>query len=99
VAVILVEHRISGIPVCDAERRVLGVVSEGRRTPWLKRGDIDMAVERGQVALHGRLPALSDARVVERLAARVPGVVSVRSELTWSVDDSGREAMRATGGS
>lgn len=206
VALILVEHGISGIPVCDAERRVLGVVSEGdilfkahdptsgpkggplahlvegtdpralaksrartagqamtapaitiepgrsvaeaarlmvergvnrlpvvtdgrlagivtradivrsytrpdsdiedeirmmllRRTPWLKRGDIDMAVERGQVALHGRLPALSDARVVERLAARVPGVVSVRSELTWSVDDSGREAMRAAGGS
>lgn len=29
VARILVEHRISGIPVCDVEGRVLGVVSEG----------------------------------------------------------------------
>ncbi|HUP31893.1 MAG TPA: CBS domain-containing protein [Gaiellaceae bacterium] len=29
VARILVEHRVSGIPVCDIERRVLGVVSEG----------------------------------------------------------------------
>ena len=29
VASILVEHRISGLPVCDIERRVLGVVSEG----------------------------------------------------------------------
>ena len=26
---ILVEHRVSGIPVCDIERHVLGVVSEG----------------------------------------------------------------------
>jgi len=29
VAKILVEHRISGLPVCDIEGRVLGVVSEG----------------------------------------------------------------------
>ena len=29
VASILVEHRISGLPVCDIEGRVLGVVSEG----------------------------------------------------------------------
>ena len=29
VAAILVEHRISGIPVCDIEGNVLGVVSEG----------------------------------------------------------------------
>jgi CBS domain-containing protein len=29
VAAILVEHRISGLPVCDIEGRVLGVVSEG----------------------------------------------------------------------
>lgn len=28
VARVLVEHRISGVPVCDIERRVLGVVSE-----------------------------------------------------------------------
>ena len=29
VARILVEHRISGLPVCGARREVLGVVSEG----------------------------------------------------------------------
>lgn len=29
VAAILAEHGISGLPVCDAERRVIGVVSEG----------------------------------------------------------------------
>ncbi|MEX2210984.1 MAG: CBS domain-containing protein [Gaiellaceae bacterium] len=29
VARMLVEHRISGMPVCDRERRVVGVVSEG----------------------------------------------------------------------
>ena len=29
VAKILVDHRISGLPVCDTQRRVLGVISEG----------------------------------------------------------------------
>ena len=29
VASIFVEHGISGLPVCDAERHVMGVISEG----------------------------------------------------------------------
>ena len=29
VAALLVEHRISGLPVVDAENRIVGIVSEG----------------------------------------------------------------------
>jgi CBS domain-containing protein len=42
---ILVEHSVSGIPVCDIERRVLGVVSEGDIL-YKERG----APERGRFA-------------------------------------------------
>ena len=191
VAKVLVERGISGVPVCDAERRVLGVVSEGdvlyreheparsrlgrlaprialkarartageamttpaitiarhrlvseaarlmvehgvnrlpvvhgaklvgivtradlvraftrpdaeiereiredvvRRALWLDADDLRVTVERGVVSLAGALPCRSDVHVLERLVARVPGAVAVRSELTWQVDDTGRRS-------
>lgn len=201
VARILVEHRVSGIPVCDIERHVLGVVSEGdilykaqvreergggplawlldtgsaaatakaaartvseamtapaitispfrsvdeaarlmtehgvnrlpvvangelvgivtradlvraftrddeairdeiveellERTLWLEPGSVEVAVVSGHVRLAGRLQARSDAGLLERLVARVAGVVAVESELGWVVDDSTRRGRRA----
>jgi CBS domain-containing protein len=200
VARILVEHRVSGIPVCDIERRVLGVVSEGdilyksqprdgrggplawlldsgsasaaakaaartvdeamtapaitisplrsvdeaarlmtehgvnrlpvvaggelvgivtradlvraftrsdaairdeiveellERTLWLEPGAVQVGVVAGDVRLAGRLQTRSDASLLERLVARVAGVVSVESELGWVVDDSTRKGRRA----
>ncbi|MEX2614220.1 MAG: CBS domain-containing protein [Gaiellaceae bacterium] len=52
-------------------------------------------VERGTVRLTGRLGTRSDALALERLAAHVPGVVSVQADLNWSVDDTTRKAKRA----
>jgi len=200
VARILVEHRVSGIPVCDIERRVLGVVSEGdilykaqsrdgrggplawlldsgsasaaakaaartvdeamtspaitispfrsvdeaarlmiehgvnrlpvvageelvgivtradlvraftrsdaairneiveellERTLWLEPGSVQVGVVAGHVRLAGRLQTRSDASLLERLVARVAGVVSIESELGWVVDDSTRKGRRA----
>lgn len=198
VARILVENHISGLPVCDAQRHVLGVVSEGDilfkehdpelgQRRWLRadrlsskvkksraqkvrdamtapaivipayvsvaeaarvmseegvnrlpvvdghglvgivtrtdlvrafvRPDEDIAreiredvlrrvlwidapeefgvhVERGAVRLTGTLDTRSDAQLLERLAARVPGVVSVASELTWMGDNTTRKPRR-----
>ncbi len=48
VAQLLVEHGISGLPVCDAQGRVVGVISEG---------DI-LYKERGRVERRGRLARL-----------------------------------------
>ena len=200
VARILVEHRVSGIPVCDIERRVLGVVSEGdilykaqsrdgrggplawlldsgsasaaakaaartvdeamtspaitispfrsvdeaarlmiehgvnrlpvvageelvgivtradlvraftrsdaairneiveellERTLWLEPGAVHVGVVGGHVRLAGRLQTRSDASLLERLVARVAGVVSIESELGWVVDDSTRKGRKA----
>jgi len=200
VARILVEHRVSGIPVCDIERRVLGVVSEGdilykaqsrdgrggplawlldsgsasaaakaaartvdeamtspaitispfrsvdeaarlmiehgvnrlpvvageelvgivtradlvraftrsdaairneiveellERTLWLEPGSVQVGVVAGHVRLAGRLQTRSDASLLERLVARVAGVVSIESELGWVVDDSTRKGRKA----
>jgi hypothetical protein len=38
--------------------------------------------------LTGKMQRRSDAELLTRLARRVPGVVDVRSTLTWTWDDS-----------
>ena len=51
-------------------------------------------VERGAVRLIGRVDNRGDAELLERLTARVPGVVSVQADLTWRADHTTRKAMR-----
>jgi hypothetical protein len=61
-------------------------------------------VERGEVRLSGKLERRSDAELLPRFVARVPGVVTVHSTLRWAWDDSkatkedGRLTTAATGG-
>jgi CBS domain-containing protein len=54
---------------------------------WLEGEPPDVRIERGVVWLRGGLERRTDALLIERLAASVEGVVDVRSELTWGVDD------------
>ena len=42
------------------------------------------------------LQTRSDATLLERMVARIPGVVSVTSELTWNVDDTRRRERLTT---
>jgi CBS domain-containing protein len=52
-------------------------------TLWLEvPAAIDVEVERGAVRLSGRLDSELDAELVPRLVARIPGVISVESEIT-----------------
>ncbi len=60
------------------------------RTLWLEPDTVDVDVERGAVLLRGQVRTHSDARLLERLVARVPGVVDVRSHLRWRFDDRTR---------
>ena len=53
----------------------------------LEPGRVRCGVARGEVTLEGEVDDRSDAPVIERLVARVPGVVSVDPRLTWRVDD------------
>ncbi len=65
------------------------------RTLWLAPGTVDVEVERGVVELSGRLHKRSDVELLDRLAARIPGVLSVESRVLWEVDDSTRKGRRA----
>jgi osmotically-inducible protein OsmY len=62
---------------------------------WLDAGKVDVEVDRGVVELSGRLHKRSDVELLDRLAARIPGVLSVESTVLWEVDDSTRKGRRA----
>jgi osmotically-inducible protein OsmY len=62
---------------------------------WLGPTGISVAVEDGDVRLRGELEGRLDAELLAKLSARVPGVLAVRSELTWRVDDTKWKATRA----
>ena len=57
------------------------------RTLWLEQPGVTMRVEQGEVRLAGKLERRSDAELLERFVAWVPGVVTVSSTLRWSWDD------------
>lgn len=50
--------------------------------------DIAVSVVDGVAGLSGHVPSRSEARILEELATRVEGVVSVDSSVTWTHDDS-----------
>jgi osmotically-inducible protein OsmY len=58
-----------------------------RRSLWLEPGAVEVSIERGEVVLTGEIEARSDAEVLRKLVQRVPGVVSVRSNVLYRVDD------------
>ena len=58
-----------------------------RQALWLEGEGLDVRVERGEVTLSGELERRSDAELLPRFTARVPGVVTVDSSLTWRLDD------------
>ena len=66
-----------------------------RRTLWIEVPEVvGVDVERGSVRLKGHLQTSSDASLLVRLVARVPGVVSVESDLSWATDDTSRTGRR-----
>ena len=78
----------------EIERELRDDVLE--RTLWLERDTVELEVKRGAVKLAGMLQTRSDATLLERMVARIPGVVSVTSELTWNVDDTRRRERLTT---
>ena len=67
------------------------------RTMWLDRDRVQVDVKRGVVSLAGMLPTRSEKSVLEAMTARIPGVVSVTSDLTWKVDDLSRREKHLAG--
>ena len=57
------------------------------RTLWISPDRITVVVSNGEVKLFGRVDAKHDAELVESLARRVPGVISVESDIAWIDED------------
>jgi len=71
------------------------IVSEIRedvilRTLWIAPEDVTVAVENGVVELSGHVGTKTDAELAATLARRVPGVVSVASNVSWDADGDER---------
>ena len=58
-----------------------------RHTLWISPERVEVEVDAGIVALAGQLDTRTRAELVEAFVGRVPGVVSVTSELSWELDD------------
>jgi osmotically-inducible protein OsmY len=51
---------------------------------WRDDTPIDVRIAAGEVTLAGEVRRRDEADVLPKMARTVPGVVSVRSELTWA---------------
>ncbi|HET7027414.1 MAG TPA: CBS domain-containing protein [Candidatus Limnocylindrales bacterium] len=58
-----------------------------RRALWLDPAHFEVGVEDGVARLAGHVERRSTAEIVERVVALVPGVIGVRAEIDWSIDD------------
>jgi CBS domain-containing protein len=65
------------------------------RTMWIDTGNVEVSVKDGVAALSGRLTTRSDVDLLNRLVARVPGVVGIESTVAWNVDDTTRKGRRS----
>jgi CBS domain-containing protein len=61
-------------------------------TLWIDPSRVSITVSNGEVSLSGKVETRTQAELVEAYVRRVPGVVDVHSELTWTVDDLARRS-------
>jgi len=61
-----------------------------RQTLWIDPDLVVVEVDEGAVRLSGQVQTRTDASLIERFAARVPGVVSLDSTVSWLDDDGSR---------
>ena len=62
------------------------------RTLWIPPENITVTVENGEVTLAGHVETKAEAEIVVAFVQKVPGVVSVSSDLSWAVEDGDRGA-------
>jgi CBS domain-containing protein len=90
----LLEGIISRADVMSAFARPDEVIADEieqdvvRRIMLLDPKDIEIEVTDGVVAIGGRVPNKSDARLLEELICRLDGVVRCESDLAWEYDDT-----------
>jgi CBS domain-containing protein len=60
------------------------------KTLWVTPGLVDVAVKDGVVTLKGEVESRATAEMLPDFVRRVPGVVAVRSDVTWEVENGRR---------
>lgn len=77
----LLERGVTGAPVVDDNRRMLGIVTQAdpRLTP--EDNAVTASVEDGLVTLEGTVPYPPDVTVLDAMVWRIPGVVGVRNQV------------------
>jgi len=60
------------------------------RALWIPPERVVVSVKGGEVTLGGQVESQAEAQLLEEFVQRVPGVISVRSELTWEQEGSRR---------
>lgn len=106
---VMVERDVNRLPVVGHDGALVGIVSRAdlvrafsrpdaeireeieqdvlAHALWIPPEAVSVKVERGEVTLAGSVESRSVGEFLPRLVERVPGVVSVHSELGWRVDD------------
>ena len=106
---LMTENGIKRLPVVSSNDILVGIVTRAdlvrafarsdeeilreiredvvRQTLWIEGAGPNVRVNRGDVTLAGELERRSEVELLERLVARVPGVVSVLSRVSWRWDD------------
>jgi CBS domain-containing protein len=62
---------------------------------YVKPTDVSVSVRGGEVVLEGEVPSRGKAERLVELVREVPGVVSVRSNVRWLVDEKAPKGVRA----
>jgi CBS domain-containing protein len=106
---LLSEEGIKRLPVVSLNGRLVGIITRAdlvrafarsdaeiareiredviRRTLWIGETEVEVGVEQGEVTLSGEVERRTDADLLPSFVARVPGVISVSSAVTWRWDD------------
>ena len=114
-AEVMLECMVNRVPVVGADGKLVGIVTRAdlvrafRRSDdeleaeiravlrelWVDEDRLTITVTKGEVVVAGEVENRSGATSIERHLARVPGVVEVRSELRWAVDDTSHRVAAA----
>ena len=106
----MTEAGVNRLPVVSMDGRLVGILTRAdlirafvrpdhviaaeacddvlRRVLWLAPGAIQVDVRDGEVDLAGELDTEAEAEVLEKLVAKIPGVVAVRSAVTVRAENA-----------
>ncbi len=109
----MIERKVNRLPVTE-HGRLVGIVTRADvirafvqtddeladavrnevllRSMWLDPTKFSVEVTNGLVTIRGTVERRSTAAMVERMAAMVPGIVSVVADIAWTIDDRNIQA-------